>query len=61
MTREDIRYSIQQSYNKYSDEELWEMIIKGHYDTAGTLYCNEGFYAAEALIYRLRKQLKEQK
>lgn len=60
-TYEDLRYSMQQSYNEYSDDELWKLIITGHYSCGTRREVNEGFYAAEALIYRLRKQLKEQK
>lgn len=60
-TCEDLRYGIQQSYNKYSDDELWKMIITGHYSCGTRREVNEGFYAAEMLIDRLRKQLKEQK
>lgn len=59
MTGEDLRYAIQKSYSNYTDEELYRLVLIGHYDCGTRRRCNEGFYAAEELIERLQNRVNK--
>ena len=58
MTKEDIRRVVWLSYKDYSDEALRLLMLNGH-DSCGTNHkANEGFYAAEMLIERLKNKIE---
>ena len=58
MTGEDIRRAVWLSYKDYSDEALRLLMLDGH-DSCGTNHkANEGFFAAEMLIERLKNKIE---